>query len=183
MGGGLGGGSSDAATVLLGLNALWDLRLGRDDLKRLGLSLGADIPVFLGGESAWAEGVGEKLTPFPVPEAWYVVITPPVAVSTALVFSAPELTRNTPRTTMSGFSVGVGRNDLEPVVMARFPEVKEALMWLRRFGDAQMSGSGSSVFVPLLSEEEALACFEARPSGWTGFIAQGVQDHPLKNWP
>lgn len=183
LGGGLGGGSSDAATVLLGLNVLWALHWPREVLARLGLRLGADVPVFVMGQSAWAEGVGESLTPFPVPDQWYVLLFPPVSVPTSLIFNAPELTRNTPRTTMSGFSVGEGRNDLEPVVCGRFPQVNEALQWLKQFGAARMTGSGSSVFVGFSDENDAKTCFRAKPSGWAGWLVQGLQDHPLKNWP
>lgn len=183
MGGGLGGGSSNAASVLLGLNELWGLNMSREALKSIGLQLGADVPVFIQGDSAWAEGIGEKLTRFEVPMAWYVVLTPDVSVPTALVFSAPELTRNTPRTTMMGFSVGEGRNDLEPVVFSRFPQVKEALSWLSQFGVARMSGSGSSVFVAFSEESAAIECFRKKPLGWSGWITRGLQDHPLKNWP
>jgi len=182
MGGGLGVGSSDAATVLIGLNALWGLGLSRDALAELGLKLGADVPVFVHGFSAFAQGVGEQLTPISVPKAWYVVLIPSVSVSTALIFNAPELTRSTPRMKIVGFSAAVGHNDLETVVCARYPEVQEQLNWLRSWGNAKMTGSGCCVFVDFSTEAQAQRCFADRPDGWNGFVAQGLQDHPLKNW-
>jgi 4-diphosphocytidyl-2-C-methyl-D-erythritol kinase len=183
MGGGLGGGSSDAATVLIGLNSLWGLGLSRHNLAEIGLQLGADVPVFVQGESAFAQGVGERLTPIKVPEAWYVVLIPPVSVPTALIFNASELTRSTPGIKIVGFSaVEEGHNDLEPVVCARFPEVKSHLEWLKAWGNAKMTGSGCCVFVDFLTESQAQTCFAKRPEGWNGFVAQGLQDHPLKNW-
>jgi 4-diphosphocytidyl-2-C-methyl-D-erythritol kinase len=182
MGGGLGGGSSDAATVLIGLNHLWGLGLSREQLAEIGLKLGADVPVFVHGNSAFAQGVGEELTPMHAPPAWYVVLIPPVSVPTALIFNASELTRSTPRIKIMGFSEVEGHNDLEPVVCNRFPEVKDHLEWLRSWGNAKMTGSGCCVFVGFSSESLARACFAAIPNGWNGFIAQGLQDHPLKNW-
>lgn len=182
MGGGLGGGSSDAATVLVGLNHLWELGFNRQTLAEIGLQLGADVPVFVCGDSAFAQGVGEQLTPIKVSSAWYVVLIPPVSVPTALIFNAPELTRSTPRIKIVGFSAVEGHNDLEPVVCARFPEVEDHLNWLRSWGNAKMTGSGCCVFVDFLTEALAQACFAKRPEGWQGFVAQGLQDHPLKNW-
>lgn len=182
MGGGLGGGSSDAATVLVGLNTFWELGISRQTLAEIGLQLGADVPVFVLGNSAFAEGVGEVLSPVEVPTAWYVVLVPPVSVPTALIFNAPELTRSTPRIKIVGFSAVEGHNDLEPVVCSRFPEVTDHLKWLRSWGNAKMTGSGCCVFVDFLTESQAQTCFAAIPEGWHGFIAQGLQDHPLKNW-
>jgi 4-diphosphocytidyl-2-C-methyl-D-erythritol kinase len=182
MGGGLGGGSSDAATVLIGLNRLWDLGLSRDKLAQIGLELGADVPVFVQGDSAFAQGVGEVLTPIVVPKAWYVVLVPPVSVPTSLIFNAVELTRSTPRIKIVGFSEVEGHNDLEPVVCSRFPEVKDHLKWLRSWGNAKMTGSGCCVFVDFSTESHAQACFAELPEEWHGFVAQGLQDHPLKNW-
>ena len=131
MGGGLGGGSSDAATVLLALNRLWQINLSREDLQTLALQLGADVPVFVFGQTAFAEGVGEVLCPLSVPPAWYVVLMPPVQVPTAAIFAAPELTRNTPALKIARFSAGMGRNDLQPVVVSRYPEVARYLEWRR----------------------------------------------------
>lgn len=187
MGGGLGGGSSDAATVLLALNRLWGLDWPRARLMALGLELGADVPVFVFGENAFAEGVGEILTPVRLPPAWYVVLVPPVAVPTAEIFAAPELTRNTPPVTISLFSTGLlpsgGRNDLEPVVVRRHPVVGEYLDWLRRQagGGARMTGSGACVFAGFESEQAARAVFAAKPAWMQGFVAQGLDRHPLRD--
>lgn len=185
MGGGLGGGSSDAATVLLALNRLWNLNLDRQTLQELGLRLGADVPVFVFGESAFAEGVGEKLQPVALPPAWYVVLVPPVAVSTLEIFTGRELTRDTKPIKMSDFSTGCGRldqqlkNDLEPVVCRKYPQVAECLDWLKAFGDARMSGSGACVFAAFSSEEEARRVFSMKPVQMAGFIAKGLDRHPL----
>lgn len=182
MGGGLGGGSSDAATVLLALNRLWHLDLGRQTLQELGLRLGADVPVFVFGESAFAEGVGEKLQPVALPEAWYVVLVPPVAVSTAEIFAGRQLTRDTKPIKMSDFSTGCGRNDLEPVVCEKYPQVAECLAWLKAFGDARMTGSGACVFAGFPNEEEARRVFSKKPAAMTGFVAKGLDRHPLHDF-
>ncbi|MCE5181221.1 MAG: 4-(cytidine 5'-diphospho)-2-C-methyl-D-erythritol kinase [Betaproteobacteria bacterium] len=179
MGGGLGGGSSDAATVLLALNRLWDLNLGRTELQALGLRLGADVPVFLFGESAFAEGIGEKLQPVALPSAWYVVLVPPVAVSTPEIFASRELTRDTKPIKMSDFSTGCGRNDLESVVCRNYPQVAESLAWLRGFGDARMTGSGACVFAGFSDEEQARRVFSLKPAKMAGFVAKGLDRHPL----
>lgn len=185
MGGGLGGGSSDAATTLLALNRLWNLNLSRQILQELGLRLGADVPVFVFGESAFAEGVGEKLQPVALPPAWYVVLVPPVAVSTVEIFTSRELTRDTKPIKMSDFSTGCGRlvqqlkNDLEPVVCRKYPQVAECLDWLRAFGDARMTGSGACVFAAFSSQEEANKVFSMKPAQMAGFVAKGLDRHPL----
>ena len=185
MGGGLGGGSSDAATVLLALNRLWNLNLDRRTLQELGLRLGADVPVFVFGESAFAEGVGEKLQPVVLPPAWYVVLVPPVAVSTLEIFTAKELTRDTKPIKMSDFSTGCEmlveqlKNDLEPVVCRKYPQVAECLDWLRAFGDARMTGSGACVFAAFSSQEEANKVFTMKPAEIAGFVAKGMDRHPL----
>lgn len=180
MGGGLGGGSSDAATTLLALDRLWGLELGRARLAELGLALGADVPVFVGGRNAWAEGVGEVLTPVDLPPAWYVILTPQVSVPTREIFSEPALTRDTPRTTIAAFFAGHQvRNDLLPVVSRRHPEVARHLAWLAGFGPARMSGSGSSVFLEVPTEREARAVAAKLPSDLTGFVARGLDRHPL----
>ncbi|MDQ1315121.1 MAG: 4-diphosphocytidyl-2-C-methyl-D-erythritol kinase, partial [Pseudomonadota bacterium] len=145
LGGGLGGGSSDAATVLLALNRLWQVDMPREALQKLALQLGADVPVFVFGQTAFAEGVGEVLRPVSVPLAWYVVLMPPVSVPTAAIFAAPELTRNSPPLKIARFSAGMGRNDLQPVVVERYPEVARHLEWLAQFGEARMTGSGACV--------------------------------------
>ncbi len=179
MGGGLGGGSSDAATVLLALNRLWNLGLPRQRLEELALRLGADVPVFVYGRSAFAEGVGEKLTPISLPPAWYVVLIPPVAVATAGVFAAPELTRNTPPIKIADFLSGAGRNDLQPVVVKEYPEVARHLDWLGRFGEARMTGSGACVFLATEDEAGAHAILRELPRDMQGFVARGLDRHPL----
>jgi 4-diphosphocytidyl-2-C-methyl-D-erythritol kinase len=179
MGGGLGGGSSDAATVLLALNRLWDLHLPRLELQRLGLQLGADVPVFIFGESAFAEGVGELLQPVALPPAWYVVLEPPVAVPTAEIFSAPELTRDTTSIKIRDLFTAQLRNDLQAVVCKRYPQVAECLEWLGRHGEARMTGSGACVFAEFFSEYEARQVLARKPARWRGFVAHGLDRHPL----
>ncbi len=179
MGGGLGGGSSDAATVLLALNRLWDLGLSRQRLQELALQLGADVPVFVFGESAFAEGVGELLAPIALQPAWYVVLIPPVQVATAEIFAAPELTRNTSPIKIADFLSGAGGNDLQPVVEMRYPEVARHLAWLGKFGDARMTGSGACVFLAVRDEAKALAILQELPLDMQGFIARGLDRHPL----
>jgi 4-diphosphocytidyl-2-C-methyl-D-erythritol kinase len=179
MGGGLGGGSSDAATVLLGLNSLWGCGLPVDDLARLGLPLGADVPVFVRGSSAWGEGVGESLEPLELPESWYVVIHPRVHVGTRDVFQSPELTRNSPIITIRAFFQSGGRNDCEPVVRARFPEVAEALDWLGRFAPARLTGTGSCIFAPCATAIEAERVAARVPDRWSSFVARGLNRSPV----
>ena len=178
-GGGLGGGSSDAATVLVGLNRLWSLGLSPDELSAIGLALGADVPVFVHGRSAWAEGVGERLQPIELPERWYLVATPDVAVSTAEIFQAPELTRNTPPITISAFRAGAGRNDCQPVVAKRYPQVAELIERLSEFAPARMTGTGASVFCAFENEDEARRACLALPPRVRAFVARGVNVSPL----
>lgn len=184
MGGGLGGGSSDAATVLLALDRLWATNLGADALRGLGAGLGADVPFFLLGQAAWAEGIGELLSPVEVPPRWYLVLVPPVAVSTPLVFAAPELTRNTEALKMEDFSAQPGssqwHNDLAPVVLGRFPAVREHFDWLAQRAEARMTGSGGCVFAAFASREEAQRLRDQLPEGMQGFIARGLGRHPLR---
>lgn len=182
MGGGLGGGSSDAATVLLVLNRLWGLNLSRQELQQLGLRLGADVPIFIFGESAFAEGVGERLQPIELPPAWYVVIAPPVAVSTAEIFAAPELTRDTTSIKICDLLTARLGNDLQPVVCWKYPEVAECLAWLGKYGEARMTGSGACVFVELATEDQALDVLERKPGNWQGFVARGLDRHPLRDF-
>jgi len=179
MGGGLGGGSSDAATVLLALNELWDCRLPIDELARLGLPLGADVPVFVRGSSAWGQGVGEDLEPVELPERWYVIIHPGVAVSTRDVFQSPELTRNSPVITIRAFFQSGGRNDCEPVVRAGWPEVAAALDWLGQFAPARLTGTGSCIFAPCASAIEAERLAARVPDRWTGLVARGLNRSPV----
>ena len=183
LGGGLGGGSSDAATTLLALDRAWGTGFGPEVLGELAASLGADVPVFLFGQSAWAEGVGDLLRPLSLPPAWYLVLTPPVAVPTREIFAAPELTRDTEPLKMEDFSAHPQdprfRNTLEPVVTARYPMVREHLEWLRQHGDARMTGSGSCVFAAYDRREKAQQVLDLA-SPMKGFIAQGMATHPLR---
>ena len=182
MGGGLGGGSSDAATVLIGLNRLWNLGLARHALQVLGARLGADVPIFIFGQSAFAEGMGDILHPVAIRSAWYVVLTPPVQVPTAAIFTDSKLTRNSNPLKIPAFFAGQGRNDLEPVVRERYAEVDQHLRWLSRFGNATMSGSGACVFCAFDTEAEAQGVLAALPDNMAGFVARGVDRHPLHGW-
>ena len=178
-GGGLGGGSSDAATTLLVLNRLWKLGLDISVLAELGLQLGADVPVFVHGHAALAEGVGERLTPAQPPESWYLVLNPAVSISTATVFSDAELTRDTPRQTIADLLSGSTRNDCEAVVRDRYPEVAAALDWLNAFSPARMTGSGGCVFAAFATEADARAVAARVPEHWDSFVARGVNRSPL----
>jgi len=182
MGAGLGGGSSDAATVLVALDRLWGTGLGPARLQALGLRLGADVPFFVGGRNAWVEGVGERLSPIDLPPRWYVVLVPSVGVPTPSIFAAPELTRNTEALKMEDFSSlpwGVTRNDLQPVVTGRYPEVREHLEWLSRHGEARLTGSGACVFAGYGTREAAEQVLRALPATMRGFTARGLEHHPL----
>jgi len=180
LGGGMGGGSSDAATMLLALNRLWDVNLPRAALMRIGIALGADVPFFLGGEPALARGVGERLTVVTLPSFWVAVIVPPIAVPTAAIFAAPELTRNAASAKIDVFSEGYGRNDLQPIAVARFPGIDAALGSLgARSVWARMTGSGGGVFAPFATEGEARAAVDAKPPAALGFVARTLARHPL----
>jgi 4-diphosphocytidyl-2-C-methyl-D-erythritol kinase len=179
LGGGLGGGSSDAATTLIALNRLWQLRLPRTQLQALALELGADVPVFVYGRNAFAEGVGERLQAVELEPAWYLVLEPQVAVSTAEIFAAPELTRHSEAITIAAFLRGQGRNDLEAVVCRRYPEVARHLAWLRQYATAAMTGSGACVFSVFKTESEARHVLARLPDDMRGFIARGLERHPL----
>lgn len=193
MGGGLGGGSSDAASTLLALNHLWQLGLRRDELQKLGVQLGADVPVFIFGRNAWAEGIGDQLQAVSLESKHYLVITPAVHVSTAEIFTNRELTRNTNPTTIAAFSreafsgrlySGMLHNDLEFVVFRHYPAVAACMTWLSDFAPARMSGSGASVFAEFASLDEAKATYDAMPkeiagTSLTGFTASGLEQHPL----
>ncbi len=183
VGGGLGGGSSDAATVLLVLNRLWKLNWGRNELMALGLQLGADVPAFLFGRSALGQGVGERLEALPLAPAWYLVLTPQVPVSTKEIFSDAALTRDTKPLKMSPFLSGQGRNDLESVAVRRYPEIAQHLAWLRkRSPQARMTGSGACVFAEFPREEDAVALHSELPAAMRGFVARGLERHPLYEW-
>ena len=182
IGGGLGGGSSDAATVLLVLNRLWGLECSRTELMRLGLELGADVPVFVFGESALGEGVGERLTPLILPPAWYLVLMPQVSVSTKEIFSSTALTRDTKPLKIPPFLPGSGTNDLQEVAATLYPEVAAHLDWLSKYGDARMTGSGACVFAEFSSQAEASAVEARLQHGMRGFVARGLDRHPLRGW-
>jgi 4-diphosphocytidyl-2-C-methyl-D-erythritol kinase len=179
VGGGLGGGSSDAATTLLALNEVWGCGLSLNELVSLARPLGADVPVFVQGSSAWAEGVGERLTPVTLPGRWYVVIYPGVAVSTREVFQSPELTRNSPLITLRAFFESGGRNDCEPVVRSRAAPVAEALEWLARFAPARLTGTGSCVFSACGSASDAERLAARVPDRWMSFVARGLNTSPV----
>jgi 4-diphosphocytidyl-2-C-methyl-D-erythritol kinase len=182
IGGGLGGGSSDAATVLLVLNGLWRLGLGRERLMQLAARLGADVPVFVQGRNALGEGIGERLAPLDLPAAWYLVLEPQVSVSTREIFAA-ALTQPTKRLKIPPFFSGQGRNDLEAAVVARHPEVGAHLQWLRqRSPQARMTGSGACVFAEFSLETEARALHAQLPRDMRGFVARGLERHPLCEW-
>ena len=179
MGGGVGGGSSDAATVLLALNHLWQLGLPRQRLQDIGLRLGADVPVFLFGRNAFAEGVGEDLQAIDLPPAWYVVLEPPAQVPTALIFSAPELKRDTPSIRAADWHPGFGGNDLQAVAVARFPVIDDYRHWLGQYAEARMSGSGACVFAEFSDEASARQVLDRLPAGMRGWLAAGLAEHPL----
>jgi 4-diphosphocytidyl-2-C-methyl-D-erythritol kinase len=179
-GGGFGGGSSDAATTLLALNEMWGTKLSRLELATLGLGLGTDVPVFVGGQAAWAEGIGEILTPVEPDEAWYLVVVPPVHVSTAQVFADPELTRYSLPLTIRDFQAGRGlQNDLETLVRSRYPEVDQAMQLLAEYGVARMSGSGGCAFLKVTGKDHGRKILERIPKPFTGFVARGMNRHPL----
>ena len=195
LGGGLGGGSSDAASVLVGLDRLWGLGMGTDQLAAIGDKLGADVPVFVRGLAAWGEGTGERLVPITLEEPWYVLVVLPVAVSTAGVFQAPALTRNTPRIRMKDLLRGESgtpespvrierllvsaRNDCEPVVREMHPEVGEAIDWLSQHARSRMTGTGATVFAPFRSRERAVEVADDAPPPWRGLVARGLNQSRL----
>ncbi|MFA4969305.1 MAG: 4-(cytidine 5'-diphospho)-2-C-methyl-D-erythritol kinase [Sulfuritalea sp.] len=179
MGGGLGGGSSDAATTLMALNRLWRTGLDSPALQRIGLALGADVPIFVHGRAAFAEGVGERFADVALPAAWYLVLMPAVAVPTLEIFRSAQLRRDTPAIAAADWRPGFGHNDLEPVACELYPEVRRHLDWLRHYGDARMSGSGACCFVEFAQESAARAALAALPADMQGFVAAGMDLHPL----
>jgi len=179
LGGGVGGGSSDAATVLLALNHLWGTGLTRAELQALALELGADVPVFIFGRSAFGEGIGERLSPIDLPPAWYLVLTPPVQVATTRIFSDPELKRDSKPINIQGFSVASATNDLEALVCRLYPAVARNLEWLKAHGPAMMTGSGACVFAWFETEAAARGVLSQLPPDMSGFVARGVDCHPL----
>ena len=180
LGGGLGGGSSDAATTLRVLDQLWGTAIGLETLSRIGLQLGADVPVFVQGRSAWAEGIGERLTPLDLPEQWFVVLHPGVSVPTKDVFQAPELTRNSPLITIPAPWGPVGRNDCEAVVRARFPAVADALDWLAPHAPARLTGTGACVFAGFATAALAERVAARVPDRWRAWVARGLATSPLE---
>ncbi len=180
LGGGLGGGSSDAASALLALNRLWELGMTRAELAGIGVALGADVPFFLGGEPALARGIGERLTPVSIPSFWVGVLVPAQPASTAAIFAAPELTRDGPSAKIAVFSEGYGRNDLQRPAIARVPGIAAALAALSaRSPAARMTGSGSCVFAPFATEAQAREAIAAPPRAMQGFVARTLARHPL----
>jgi 4-diphosphocytidyl-2-C-methyl-D-erythritol kinase len=179
MGGGLGGGSSDAATTLIALNHLWSCGLSRERLQEIGLALGADVPIFIHGHNCFAEGVGERFTDVAVPDEWYLLTMPPVHVPTADIFRSPDLRRDTPEIRPADWRPGFGRNDMEPVACALFPEVASHLAELRKLGDARMTGSGACCFVGFGSRAEAESARRKLPAGMRVEIVHGLVVHPL----
>jgi 4-diphosphocytidyl-2-C-methyl-D-erythritol kinase len=179
LGAGLGGGSSDAATTLLALNKLWNCGLNTDELALLGLKLGADVPVFIRGYSAWAEGVGEKLTAMALPERWYLVISPDCEVSTKQIFCHEQLTRNSSTITIPAFPFSGTKNDCEAVAAKLYPEIGAALDWLNDYAPARMTGTGSSIFASFDTRAAAEQVLAALPGELKGFVAQGVNKSPV----
>jgi len=179
MGGGLGGGSSDAATTLVALNHLWNAGLDSAGLARIGVGLGADVPVFIHGRAAWAEGIGEQLSPVELPEPWFVVLMPPVNISTSELFADSDLTRDCAPIKIRDLLAGHGGNVFEPVVRRRYPPVAEALDWLGAFGPARMTGTGACVFAPFEQRGEAEEVLSRLPEQWKGFVARGRNRSPL----
>ncbi|WP_263062839.1 4-(cytidine 5'-diphospho)-2-C-methyl-D-erythritol kinase [Dickeya dadantii] len=180
MGGGLGGGSSNAATVLVALNQLWGSRIPVDTLAALGLKLGADVPVFVHGHAAFAEGVGEQLTPASPPEKWYLVVHPGVSIPTPLIFADPDLTRDTPVRPLSQLLTQTFSNDCEAVARKRFREVEERLLWLLEYAPSRLTGTGACVFAEFDTESAARQVLNRAPEGLHGFVARGVNVSPLQ---
>ncbi len=179
MGGGLGGGSSDAAATLMGLNKLWNLQLSNQELQRIGLELGADVPVFIFGQNAWAEGVGEQLQAVELPQKWYLVIHPGVFVSTARIFAANDLTRDCHPIKIRAFLEGAGQNVCEPVASELYPEIREALEFLNCFAAARMTGTGACVFAAFDSEASAHDVKSQLPDKWKGYVARSLAGNPV----
>jgi 4-diphosphocytidyl-2-C-methyl-D-erythritol kinase len=178
-GGGLGGGSSNAATTLLALNHLWGLGKTQQALQALGAGLGADVPVFVGAHTAWAEGIGEILTPMDLPQRWFLILVPPCHVSTAEIFSHQQLTRNSPPIKMASFFEGYSRNDCQELVRRLYPEVDNSLKILDIFGEARLTGTGACVFSSFGTAAEARAAQRQLPHEWTSIVARGINESPI----
>ncbi len=179
QGGGLGGGSSNAATTLLALNHLWELKLDSARLQELGATLGADVPVFTAARTAWAEGIGEQLTPVELPQCWYLVLVPQCHVSTAEIFSHEQLTRNSSPIKIAAFFEGHSRNDCQDLVRDLYQEIDNALIWLNNFGEARLTGTGACVFASFDSEADAQSARSQMPNQWTGIVAKGLNESPV----
>ena len=179
MGGGVGGGSSDAATTLVALNYLWQTNLSLSQLAELGLKLGADVPIFVHGKAAFAEGVGEKISYCEPDEKYYVVLKPNVAISTAKIFQDPKLPRNTPKRSLSQLLADVYTNDCEKVVRDHYPEVEQAIQWLVQYAPTRLTGTGACIFAEFDSQDAAIAVYQQRPTHLSGFVAKGVNRSPL----
>lgn len=179
VGAGLGGGSSDAATTLVALNELWNVGLPAEELTKIGLSLGADIPFFIHGSAAWAEGIGDELTPIDLNECFYLVIYPDCSVSTKSIFAASDLTRSTPRITIRDFHEGRVKNDCESCVRSRYSTVAEALDWLGKYADSKLTGTGACLFAKFADEKKANQVKSELPKRWQGFVVKGINKSPL----
>jgi 4-diphosphocytidyl-2-C-methyl-D-erythritol kinase len=179
VGGGVGGGSSDAATTLLGLNELWETKLSLKELAELGAELGADVPVFVYGHAAWAEGVGDQLTPIILPEPWYLLIIPPCQTQTARLYQDPRLMRDREKMSLSSYHPGDGHNDFEPIARLDYPEIARALDWLEQYSPARLSGSGATVFAAFDTREEASRIGGYVANGNKAIVAQGLNQSPL----
>ncbi len=182
MGGGLGGGSSNAATTLLALNALWQTHLDKQSLMAIGLTLGADVPVFIYGHNAWAEGVGEKFTPINTPDSWYLVLFPNININTGTIFSSSQLTRDKLPIRIRDFLNGCTENVCEPVVTAHYPEVKEAINWLSQFSPAKLTGTGACIFASFESEQAANQVAQQAPEKWQTFVAKGLNETHIETF-
>lgn len=178
LGGGLGGGSSDAATTLIGLNQLWQLGFSREQLSIIGLKLGADVPVFIHGRTAWAEGIGEILSPVDMPECWYLVLAPNIEVSTPRIFSNQQLTRDARAITIRAFLEQGGRNACQPIAEKLYPEVKTARQWLEQYANVRMTGTGACIFASFGNEAQARKVLVDVPQRWQAFVARGVNHSP-----
>jgi 4-diphosphocytidyl-2-C-methyl-D-erythritol kinase len=179
IGGGLGGGSSNAATTLLALNRLWNLKLKTHELAALGLELGADVPVFVTGKAGWASGIGEKITAIELPEPWYVVIYPQIFVSTGEIFASEQLTRLCDAITIRAFLAGAGRNVCEPIACQLYPDIQKSIDWLSQFSKARMTGTGSCVFASFDSLEQAENVKSQAPENWSTFVVKAMNQNPV----
>lgn len=180
MGGGLGGGSSDAAATLMALNRLWSVGLDSEELQKIGAQLGADVPIFIFAKNAWAEGIGEQLTELSLPKTWYLIIHPQIFVSTAQIFASKDLTRDCHPLTIRAFLEGKGRNVCQPVAVKLYPQIQKAIDWLDQFSPARMTGTGACVFAAFDNEAQASTILQQLPSEWAGYVAKSLHENPVK---